>query len=104
MQPTASDVRSCSTASASPRVSTVASPPSAAVTCAASSTAHSSCALIVKPAKRPSTDWLSSVSTTSLVESGTRFTQTEDVCGVHRIRSLAGSNRPVASTEPTVTG
>ena len=73
--------------------------------CTASSTAHSSCGLIVKPAYRPSTAWASSVSTTSLEESGTRFTQTSTLpIGHQRSLSLAGSSSGVASTEPTVTG
>ena len=104
VQPTARAARSCSTASASPSVITEAPGPSAAAAiCTASSTAHSSWALIVKPANRPSTPWASSVSTTSLEESTTLFTQTSTDMA-HRIRSLRGSNSAVASIEPTVTG
>src|SRR6478735_539716 len=76
VQPTASADRSCSTASASPSVSTEACPPVAPATCTASSTAHSSWVLVVKPAYRPSTAWPSSVRTTSPVESTTRLMQT----------------------------
>src|SRR6478672_3979710 len=76
VHPTARADRSCSTASASPRVSTLARPPVAAATWTASSTAHSSWLLIVKPAYRPSTAWASSVSTTSPDESTTRLMQT----------------------------
>ena len=103
MQPTARAERSCSTASASPRVITAALPPVAAATWTASSTAHSSWVLTVKPAYRPSTDWASSVRTTSPDESTTRFTQTSTSV-MSPIRSLAGSSSGVASTEPTVTG
>jgi hypothetical protein len=40
--------RSCSSASAGPRVSTVDSPPCCSTICTAASTAHSSCGLVVK--------------------------------------------------------
>ena len=103
VQPTPSADRSCSTASAGPTDATVAVPSVAEVTCTAISTAHWSWSLVVKPTKRASTDWLSSVSSTSPETSGTRLTQTRTF-DHHFIRSLVGSNSAVASTEPTVTG
>ena len=81
----------------------MASPPVAEAAWTASSTAHCSCWLMVKPAKRPSTACPSSVSTISLLESGTRLTQTSTLA-IYLIRSLVGSRSGVASTEPTVTG
>ena len=77
----------------------------AEATWTASSTAQLSWLLIVKPTKRASADWASSVSSTSPEKSGTRLTQTRTLSiGSHRIRSLPGSSSAVASTEPTVTG
>ena len=76
VQPTPSAVRSCSTASSGPRVSTVAVPPPASAIFTASSTAQLSCGLTVNPTNRASTDCASAVSSTSPDESGTRFTHT----------------------------
>src|SRR5690348_13793968 len=75
-QPRASALRSWSTASGGPTVSTVTRPPVASASRIASSTAHSSCGLTVKPTCRPSTACASSVSRIWLEESGTRLMQT----------------------------
>src|SRR4051812_12020781 len=68
--------RSCSSASAGPRVSTTDSPPCASTRRIASSTPHSSCGLMVKPRWRVSSACSSAVRTILPPVSGTRFTQT----------------------------
>ena len=83
-------------------MSTVACPSVAAATWTASSTAHASWLLIVKPTKRASADCASSVQEHLAGEVRHPLHADEDVG--HRMRSLAGSNSGVASIEPTVTG
>ena len=68
--------RSCSSASGGPSVSTVQEPPCASTIRTASSAAHSSCGLTVKPRWRVEIARSSSVSTILPPVSGTRLTQT----------------------------
>ena len=68
--------RSWSAASGGPSVSTETVPPSRSVICTASSTAHSSCGLIVNPDIRVSTSCPSAVTTILPPTIGTRLTQT----------------------------
>lgn len=74
--PTDSASRSWSTDSAPPRVSTVADPWVASAIWVASSTAHSSCGLIVDPVIVASMPRPSAVMTGSVVACGTRLTHT----------------------------
>ena len=74
--PTLAAYRSCSSASVGPRVMTVTSPPWVSVSWTASSTAHSSCGLVVKPRWAASTAWPSTVTLMRAPGAGTRLTQT----------------------------
>ena len=73
--PIAMQSRSCSSASAGPSVSTTDSPPPASTIRTASSTAHSSCGLIVKPRWRVWISCASSLRTIRPPVIGTRLTQ-----------------------------
>ena len=105
VQPTASACRSCSTASASPRVTTVAAPPSAG-------DLHGELdrTLLVRAhgeARRPAVDGLAVLGEHDLlgaVGDPLDADQHSHRSRHQRIRSFAGSNSGVASTEPTVTG
>ena len=74
--------RSWPAASGGPRVSTVTEPPSRSVICTASSTAHSSCGLTVKPDIVVSTSSPSGVTMIAPPTIGTRLTQTQISTGV----------------------
>ncbi len=72
--PTEIEKRSCSSASGGPTVRTVMSPPCASTSRIASSTAHSSCGLVVNARFRASTARWSAVSVIWAPGAGTRFT------------------------------
>ena len=76
-------------------------PPNRSTSRTASSTAHSSCGLIVNPDVLVSMARLSAVSVSTPPTVGTRLTQTR-ISIAHRIRSPEGSN--TAPWEATVTG
>src|SRR5262249_41413478 len=75
--PSASMSRTWSAASGGPSVSTVTVPPIRSVIWTASSTAHSSCGLTVKPDMVTSTSSPSGVTAIAPPTIGTRFTQTQ---------------------------
>src|SRR5581483_56880 len=68
--------RNCSAASAGPSVRTVAAPPCFSTRRTASSTAHSSCGLTVKPSERVSISIASGVKIIFPPVAGTRLMQT----------------------------
>ena len=101
--PRARQERNCSCAAAGPSVTTVTDPPNRSTSRTASSTAHSSCGLIVKPDALVSIARRSAVSVIAPPTVGTRLTQTKiSITAAHRIRSPAGSN--TAACAATVTG
>ncbi len=101
--PSARQARNCSSATAGPSVATVTDPPNRSTSRTASSTAHSSCGLIVKPDVFVSIARRSAVSVIAPPTVGTRLTQTRiSITAAHRIRSPAGSN--TAPCDATVTG
>src|SRR5690242_15015322 len=69
--------RSCPADSGGPSVSTVTEPPSRSVICTASSTAHSSCGLTVKPDIDTSMSMPSGSTMIAPPTIGTRLTQTQ---------------------------
>src|ERR1700722_17684582 len=102
--PSARHARSCSCASTGPSDTTVTEPPNRSASRTASSTAHSSCGLMVNPDALVSMAWLSAVSVIAPPTVGTRLTQTRiSMAGPsQRIRAPAGSN--TAPWDATVTG
>ena len=107
--PTETAYRSCSSASGGPRVSTVLDPPCCSTRRMASSTAHSSCGLVVKPRFFVSMPWLSGVSVMRAPGAGTRLTHARTrrpsgIGGQRFIRASSGSNSGVLPATATRTG
>ena len=100
--PSAIASRSCSSASAGPSVSTSTSPPCCSTRRTASSTAHSSCGLIVKPRWRVSIACSSGVRTIRPPVIGTRLTQTRTFTSGSS--QFSGSKSGVEPATATVTG
>ena len=101
--PSARHARSCSSASTGPSDTTVTEPPNRSTSRTASSTAHSSCGLMVNPDALVSMARESAVSVIAPPTVGTRLTQTRiSMAAFTASATPAGSN--TAPWDATVTG